>query len=184
MAGLGLHAPPGTRCAYQNSDPLLCAEIVTRVAAEAGLAERADVPWRLMFEPLGMHSVLLGSDAAGHFLLCGVCLATATDWAKFGQLVLDDGVWQGRRLLPEGWLDYVLTPAEADDEQVYGGGFFWRGHAVYAGRVPERTALAAGMYGQCVFVLPDQDLVVVRLGQGENEALLATVVGEVARAVA
>ncbi|WP_158605660.1 serine hydrolase domain-containing protein [Amycolatopsis panacis] len=184
MSGLGLLAPPGTRCAYQNSDPLLSAGIAVRVAAAAGLAEPVDVPWRLLFDPLGMDSVLLGSDAAGNFLLSGVCLATALDWARFGQFVLDDGVWQGRRLLPGGWLDYVLAPAEADDEGLYGGGLCWLGRPVYEGGVPDRTALASGMYGQRVFVLPEHELVVVRLGQGDDEELLAAVVCEVARIVA
>lgn len=178
-------APPGSRYLYQNSDPHL-ATLVTRTAAsQLGIAE-ADVPWELLFRPLGMDSPLLASDPAGHHLLFGVCMATALDWLRFGQLILDDGVWQGRRLLPTGWLDYITTPALTGTPSNYGSGLFWRGHDFYGGPrgpIPPRTALAVGCLGQRLLIIPEHNLVIVRLGHGENEPLLTRTIATIINTV-
>jgi CubicO group peptidase (beta-lactamase class C family) len=142
----------------------------------------------LLFDPLGMDSIQLSADAGGNYIMSGWSVATALDWARFGQLYLDDGVWDGVRLLPPGWLDYALSPAPADDERVYGGAMLWRAERFYAlggspAPLPERTALAAGHRGQRVFVIPDHDLVIVRMGHGDNEPLLAQTVARIVTAV-
>jgi CubicO group peptidase (beta-lactamase class C family) len=165
---LPLRAAPGTRCAYQQSDPLTAAKVATDLAEQAGI-RRVDAPWSLLFDPLGMDSVMLSADTSGNFILSGYSLATAQDWARFGQLLLDDGVWQGERLLPEGWLAYATTPAPADDEPVYGGAFMHLGDRFTfisgeQGRVPAGTSLAAGHYGQFTFAIPSHELVIVRMG--------------------
>ena len=171
-----LSAPPGTRCAYANSDPLSAAFIVDQAATRLGIPH-VDVPSTLLYDPLGMDSVALNADAAGDFILCGQSMATARDWARFGQLYVDDGVWDDRRLLPEGWLEYVLTPAPADDEPVYGGAFLWLGDRVLPG-LPSPCAVAFGHYGQRTIILPEQEVVIVRMGHAEDDELL---LGAIAR---
>ncbi len=185
LTGLPPLTEPDQRCAYQNSDPLISAKIVADTAERLGVP-RHDAPWRLLFDPLGIDSAVLGSDAAGNHILSGLCMATALDWARFGQLYLDDGVWRGRRLLPRGWLEYALTPAPADDEPVYGSALGWLGSELYGGPasgVPAHTWLAAGHYGQRVFVIPSHGLVIVRLGIADNEPLLAETIAGICRAV-
>lgn len=182
---LPLLAEPGTRCAYQNCDVLAGAQVVLDTAERIGIP-RIEAPWRLLFDPLGMDSVALGADPTGNFILSGWSTVSALDWARFGQLYLDDGVWQGRRLLPEGWLDYATTPAPADEEPVYGGAMMWLGSKLYAETgvdLPERMALAAGHRGQRTFVLPEQDLVIVRMGHGDDELLLARTIARIAEIV-
>jgi len=63
-----------------------------------------------LLDKIGMHSAVIEPDAAGTFVGSSYCFATPRDWAKFGQLYLNDGVWQGERILPEGWVDYTRTP--------------------------------------------------------------------------
>jgi CubicO group peptidase (beta-lactamase class C family) len=109
-------------------------------------------------------------------------MATAQDWARFGQLYVEDGAWQGRRLLPEGWLDYALTPAPADDEPVYGGAFLWLGDRVFseiADVISAPAVVAFGHYGQRTIILPEQEIVVVRMGQAEDDVLLLEAVAAV-----
>ena len=175
--------PPGTNCAYQNTDPLLAAQCAIDAAERHGIP-RAEAPWTLLLDPLGIDSMQLSADTSGTFILCGTSVATAQDWARFGQLVLDDGVWHGKRLLPEGWLAYACTPAPADDEPVYGGALMWLADGPLAddrARIPAGGALAFGMLGQLTFVLPSHELVIVRMGHDwADEPILDAVAAIVA----
>jgi CubicO group peptidase (beta-lactamase class C family) len=166
VVGLPLRAAPGSRWAYQNSDPLIAAEIAACAAARLSIP-RAAMPWTLLFDELGMSSVALGADARGNYVLSGWSAATAADWARLGQLYLDDGEWLGKRLLPEGWLQYASTPAPAAQPGLYGGAFMWLGEA--EGALPPGTIAAAGAFGQRTIVVPSARLVVVRLGHSDED---------------
>jgi CubicO group peptidase (beta-lactamase class C family) len=83
-------------------------------------------PRRALFEPLGMTSAVIEPDAAGTFVGSSLMFATARDWARFGLLFLQDGTWEGRRLLPEGWVTFSVTPAPAAPDGVYGAHFWLR----------------------------------------------------------
>jgi len=90
---------------------------------------------------------------------------SARDRAGLGNLYLQDGVWEGKRLLPEGYAAFVstLAPAwEADGRPVYGGFFWLNGDGEFP--VPHEAYYMAGAGGQYTFVIPSHDLVVVRLG--------------------
>ncbi len=97
--------------------------------------------------------------------------ATARDWARFGLLYLRDGVWDGRRILPAGWVDFARTDPPSDDGDVYGAGF-WITPATGSGTPyhaliqngPRDFFNAQGHEGQLVCIVPSKDLVVVRLG--------------------
>jgi len=123
-----------------------------------------------LFEPVGMTTAFFEPDASGSFIGSSFVFASARDWARFGLLHLQDGVWQGRRILPEGWVAYVTRPTPAAPDGTYGA-HWW----LNAGdpRAPERrmwpslprdTYAARGHSGQFVVVVPSADLVVVRLG--------------------
>ena len=106
--------------------------------------------------------MVLETDASGNFLLQGYELGTARDWARLGMLYLQDGVWNGERLLPAGWVDFVRTPAPAWSQPQYGG-MFWL-NRTKTWPVPEDAYYMTGAGGQWTVIIPTHDLVVVRLG--------------------
>lgn len=110
-----------------------------------------------LFEPIGMRSPLPRFDHAGTFVGSSYCLATPQDFARFGYLYLRDGVWDGRRILPQGWVDHARGETYADSTQAYGA-HWWL--------VPGTSRFYAGGYdGQRILVVPEQDLIVVRCGR-------------------
>jgi len=112
---------------------------------------------RELFDPLGMKSADPRFDAAGHFVGSSHCACSARDFARFGLLYLRDGVWDGRRILPEGWVDDCRTPSP-QSEGLYGA-HFW----VTPGSLGIFSC--QGAWGQRILIVPKLDLVVVRLGQ-------------------
>jgi len=122
--------------------------------------------WRFpndaLFAPLGCRSAVFQTDTAGTFVGSSYVFASARDWARLGLLLLDDGVWQGERLLPEGWVDYLRTPAPADPERHYGAQTWLVGAESYDEPAPVFEMRGHG--DQFVTIVPEADLVVVRLG--------------------
>jgi len=122
-----------------------------------------------LFDALGMQAEPK-FDAAGTFVGSSYVFATARNFAKFGQLYLNDGVCDGKRILPEGWVDHARAQHVFDGETGLGYGAHWW-------TLPgERNSLvAAGYEGQYIMVIPDRDLVVVRLGKTVAELRNAVV---------
>ncbi len=154
--------PPGTRNAYRNTDPLSLGKIV-RDTVEAQGEDYLTFPQRALFDKIGARSPVLETDAWGNFILSGYDYLSARDWIRLGMLYLQDGVWQGERLLPEGWSEFVATPAPADKSENYGG-MFYLNRPPRMDQVPKDTYWAAGFMGQVTMVIPSRKLVVVRLG--------------------
>ena len=125
--------------------------------------------------PLGMRSAVAEFDAAGTFMGGGFFWASARDWARFGYLYLRDGVWDGRRILPEGWVDYTRTPAPAPNNATHTA-HFWVNRAPVGDqwrllpRGPVSAFSASGAHGQWVLLVPTHDLVVVRLGEMQSSS--------------
>jgi CubicO group peptidase (beta-lactamase class C family) len=140
-----------------------------------GDSEYADYPRRALFEPIGMNSAVIEPDASGTFVGSSFIYAAARDWAKLGQLYLQDGVWNGERILPEGWVKYSTTPAPQAPDGRYGAHIWlkipdeFRGGAPGA-PVPADAFHAVGHEGQLLSVIPSQELVVVRLGLTRDQA--------------
>lgn len=175
--------PPGTRWAYRNSDPLTLDKVV-RETVEAGGGSYLTFPQRAFFDRIGIRDAVLETDAWGNFILTGYDFMSALDWARFGLLHLRDGVWEGERILPEGWVELVTTPAPADETRGYGG-LFWLNRGGAWDRLPAGAYWAAGFMGQNTVVIPSRDMVVVRLGPsaGGSSAYLNDVLGDVLDAV-
>ncbi len=119
--------------------------------------------------PLGARSLVVEKDRAGTPFGGAFAWAAAPDWARFGLLFLRDGVWEGRRVLPAGWVDFSRTPAPAPNNRTFGA-HLWINAAPAAGQfAPLRAGIDAfmmsGSAGQYVIVVPGRDLVVVRLGE-------------------
>ncbi len=156
-----LQFEPGTVGRYRNSDPLTLAHIVRQIVSERG-EDPLTFPQRALFDRIGIRRQLLETDPWGNFLISGYDYGTARNWARIGMLYLADGVWQGERILPEGWAEFVSTPAPAWDQPVYGGMFWLNRTGDWS--LPEDTYYMAGGGGQRTFIVPSLDLVVVRLG--------------------
>lgn len=176
MAGFAvaaaLVAPPGTRYHYSSPSTLILSRIIRdavggRAEDVIGFAERE------LFAPLGMRGVTLEFDATGTQVGSTYMYATARDWARFGLLYARDGVANGRRILPEGWVDYSASPT-AGSRDGYGAGFFTnRGDSEFGrlrvrGGMPPDSFFASGTQGQRIVIAPARRLVVVRLGRSQD----------------
>ena len=124
-----------------------------------------------------MYSLVLEPDAGGTFVGSSYAYATARDWARFGLLYLNDGVWKGERILPEGWVDYSRTRAQAAPMGEYGAQFWLNLGApddpskrIYPD-APTDLYWADGFEGQNVFIIPSRELVIVKLSQSTGNAL-------------
>ena len=160
-----IHRPlqfePGTEGRYRNCDPLTLGYIIRETVRARG-EEYLTFPQRALFDRIGIRRQVLETDPYGNFVLTGYDYGTARNWARLGMLFLQDGVWQGRRILPEGFSKFVSTPAPAWKEPVYGGLFWLNGDGSW--KLPRNAYFMAGGGGQRTFIVPDRDLVVVRLG--------------------
>ena len=130
-------------------------------------------PHETLFRPLGMTSAVLETDARGTFVGSSYLYATARDWARFGQFLLQDGVWNGEAILPPDYVAWMRDPAPASNGE-YGRGQVWL-HGPRAGTpeeqhpdtgftLPDDAYWMLGHDGQTTTVIPSQNLVVVRMG--------------------
>ncbi len=159
-----LQWPPNTVGRYHNTDPVLINYLI-RLAVQKRGEEYFSFPQRALFDKIGIRTMVLETDPFGNFLTQGYELASARDWARLGNLYLQDGVWNGERILPQGYVKFVstLAPAwEADKRPIYGGFFWINGDGRFP--VPKEAFYMAGAGGQTTLIIPSHDLVVVRLG--------------------
>jgi len=152
---------PNTEGRYRNSDPLSLGYIIRRTVEARG-EEYLTYPQRALFDKIGIRQQVLETDPYGNFQLTGYDYGTARNWARIALLYLQDGVWNGERILPEGFVDFVSTPAPAWSRPEYGGMFWVNGVGVMP--IPESAYYAAGGGGQRTIIIPSHDLAVVRLG--------------------
>jgi CubicO group peptidase (beta-lactamase class C family) len=153
-----LAAAPGTRFNYSSGTSNVISSVVARVVGH-GEPYEAFLRSRL-FGPLGMRSAVPELDATGTWVSSSYVRAPARDFARFGLLYLRDGIWEGRRLLPEGWVDYGRTIQSADPADGPYGAHWWGVEGDTLG-----TFRASGYEGQSITICPTLDLVVVRLGK-------------------
>jgi CubicO group peptidase (beta-lactamase class C family) len=159
-----LQWPPNTVGRYHNTDPVLINYLI-RLGVEKRGEEYLSFPHRALFDKLGIRTMVIETDPFGNFLGQGYELASGRDWARLGNLYLQDGVWNDERILPEGYAKFVstLAPAwEADKRPIYGGFFWINGDGRFP--VPRDAYYMAGAGGQTTLIIPSHDLVVVRLG--------------------
>ena len=179
-ADLPLEHDPGTTWNYNSAGINLITDALTeRIAGtDASADERREAmrSWMQqgLLTPLGMESAMPEFDAAGTFVGSSFFYATPRDFARFGLLYLRDGIWDGTRILPEGWVDFARTPGPAGNMKGYGAGW-WIGlgrppigeDADADGPVPS-IFRASGRGGQAIVIVPEKDLVLVHLGNNEG----------------
>lgn len=166
-AEAGLAYPPGTHWYYSSGTTNILARIVFE-ATGGNVDAMYTFLHRRLLQPVGLHSMVIEPDASGTPVGSSFTYATARDWARLGQFWLQDGTWDGQRILPEGWMEWSASPAPAAPRGEYGAQFW-----LDAGRdgqhrswpdLPGNLFIANGFNGQSVVVFPDQEIVVVRLG--------------------
>lgn len=163
-----LARPPGSYWNYSSGT----SNVVAAIAGGAVGGGRDGMEAFLrsaLFDPIGMRSAQPRFDAAGTFIGSSFVFATARDFARFGLLYLRDGVWNGKRILPPGWVDHARTPTPASFGQY--GAHWWLaldGTQIFT---------ANGFQGQYIIVDPERDLVLVRLGVSTPDQRAAVVHG-------
>lgn len=173
-AGFAVSKPlennPGEVFFYNSGAPNILSAAVRNLSGSR--ATYLTRPTELLFRPLGMQSAVIETDPDGYFVASSFMHATTRDWAKIGQLYLQDGVWDGERLLPKGWVAYSTSPAENDVNGIYGAGWWLdlpggnnNGNTRNTtSRIPDDAFFALGHDGQSMTVIPSKELVIVRLG--------------------
>ncbi len=172
-----LQWPPNTVGRYRNTDPVLTNYLVRLAVEKRGLDYHA-FPQRALFDKLGIRHMVLDTDTYGNFLTQGYEQGSARDWARLANLYLQDGVWNGERLLPAGYVDFVRTVApawKADGRPIYGGLFWINGDDTFP--APRDLFYMAGVGGQYVLILPERQLAIVRLGHYKGEAAADAALG-------
>jgi CubicO group peptidase (beta-lactamase class C family) len=119
-------------------------------------------PYKELFDKIGGGSFGIETDASGNFVASSYAWANARDWAKFGQLYLDNGKVDGVALFPEGWVSF--TAQEANDSEGQYGAQFWLPTPSEYPNAPEGMFFADGFQGQRIFIIPSHNVVIVRLG--------------------
>lgn len=124
--------------------------------------EYLNFPYKYLFDKIGAPSFVLETDASNNFVASSYAWATARDWAKFGQLFLDNGIVGNEQLLPVNWVKFSTEKAK-DSKGEYGAQFWLPIKDEYPNS-PEDMYFADGFQGQRIFIIPSEDLVIVRLG--------------------
>lgn len=147
---------PGTVFRYANNDTLLAIKAIGQWLTF--------YPPHEFFDKLGMKATVAETDIRGEYVLSSQVWSTAWDLTALGQLYLNDGVWNGERILPEGWVKYVTTPCgpQPDGPFGYGAGFWLMNKS---DGVPPDTFAAIGNRGQYVVIVPSRQVVIVRRGE-------------------
>lgn len=123
-----------------------------------------------LFERIGASSATLETDTSGTWVGAAYLWASLGDWARLGQLMIQDGMWEAKQVLPPGWLDLAGTPAMTSGEGRGFGAQAWRlgdreaGHCRADPEVPADTLAMIGRWGQIVAMVPSRRAVAVRLG--------------------
>jgi len=164
-----LQQEPGTHWHYSSGTSNIISRVV-RNSVGGSVADYHAFPRTELFDRIGMTSAVLEVDAAGTFVGSSFMYATARDWARFGQLYLQNGIWKGKRILPASWVTYSRTPSPTAPQGRYGAHFWTNGRsedppaARPLPNLPADMFFAAGFDGQYIFVIPSRRLVIVRLG--------------------
>ncbi|WP_157015914.1 serine hydrolase domain-containing protein [Mesorhizobium xinjiangense] len=175
-AGKPLSGAIGETFSYSSGTSV----VLSRIWQDAAGGGQMGLEWarKALFDPIGMSSAVLEADAAGTFAGSSYLYANARDWARFGLLLLQRGAWEGRSILPAGFVYWMVSPASASTapwgEPEYGQGQVWL-HGPTAGSrpgadpdagfdLPDDAFWLLGHDGQSMVVIPSRDLVVLRMG--------------------
>ena len=167
------YAEPGQAFRYSSGDSNLLAAALKNIV---GAQRYPDYPWTALFEPLDIRHAVWETDAAGTFVASSYAYLTARDLARVGLLMARDGRWKDRQLLPKDWLAFNRQPFsgyKAHQDEAVPGGQWWLnrpadGAASPWPDAPPDTFAALGHWGQALYVIPSEKLVIVRYGDDRD----------------
>ena len=155
---------PGTEWKYSSGTTNILSGIMRNLIGNDKAYH--EFPYREIFNKIGISTMILETDAAGNFVGSSYSNASARDWARFGLLYYNDGVWKGDTILPQGWVKYTTTPATESKGEY--GAQFWLNNSKGLPDAPADMFYCDGHRGQRIFIIPSRKLVVVRLGFSEE----------------
>jgi len=160
--------PPGTVWSYSSGSTVILSRVFQRAAGSDALT----FVGQRLFEPLGMTSAVIETDEHGTLVGSSYLYATPRDWARYGQMLSQDGIWQGQEILPRGYVSMMAAPVVASGGE-YGRGLVWRWamdpkepgeNPDAAFGIPADAFWMMGHDGQSVTIIPSKHVVVVRMG--------------------
>jgi CubicO group peptidase (beta-lactamase class C family) len=167
IAKLPLKFQPGTIFNYSSGNANILSRIIRQTVGDT---HYASYPYDSLFHKINMYSLLLEPDASGTYVGSSYSYATARDFARFGLLYYNNGVWNGQQILPVNWVKESIQPAAADRFKHYGYQFWLNGlneqdstKRLYPD-APADMFFADGFGGQNIYIIPSKKLVIVRLG--------------------
>jgi CubicO group peptidase (beta-lactamase class C family) len=183
-----LIGPPDTIWSYSSGTTNIISGIVRRTVGDT-LQDYYTFSQDRLFRPLGIRTATYEADRSGNFIGSSYLYASARDWARLGQFTLQDGVWDGQRLLPEGWVGYLVSPTPTSDGNEYGAQFWLNRNPTDLDRqrsfpnLPADAYFMNGFQGQIVLVIPSENLVIARFGfsPAQNHGVEALAVGVIER---
>ncbi len=158
---------PGKIFNYSSGNSNILSRIIRQTVGEK---DYASYPYNSLFYKIGMFHTLVEPDASGTFVGSSYIMATARDFARFGLLYYNDGVWNGERILPEGWVKQTKTPPASNLLKNYGYQFWLNGFdkdnpsQIKYPDVPTDMFYCDGFGYQYIYIIPSKKLVIVRLG--------------------
>jgi CubicO group peptidase (beta-lactamase class C family) len=167
------YAKPGLAFRYSSGDSNVLSAALKNIV---GPARYPDYPWTALFEPLGIRHAVWESDATGTFVASSYACLTARDLARVGLLMAREGRWQDRQLLPKDWVAFNREPFahyQAHQDEAVPGGHWWLNRPVEGAAqpwpdAPADTFAALGHWGQAMYVIPSEHLVIVRYGDDRD----------------
>lgn len=169
------YAPPGQAFRYSSGDSNLLSAALKNIV---GPARYPDYPWTALFEPLGIRRAVWETDATGTFVASSYAYLTARDLARVGLLMARGGRWGERQLLPEDWVAFNREPFaryQAHQDDAVPGGQWWLNRAADGAAqpwpdAPADTFAALGHWGQAMYVIPSENLVIVRYADDRDDS--------------
>jgi CubicO group peptidase (beta-lactamase class C family) len=165
-----LQDQPNSKWQYSSGTTNIISKITKQILAD----DYYSFAYREIFDKIGAHTMIIEPDAGGTYIGSSFSYAVARDWARFGLLYLNDGVWNNERILPEGWMKYSTTPAAAAPKGEYGAQIWLnagnknnQADRLYPD-VPSDMYLMDGFEGQSVIMIPSRNVVIVRLGLSQK----------------
>ncbi len=168
-ASLPMEAKPDEKWYYSSGTTNIISRIIRQQQDDH--ATYLAFPYAELFNKLGMRHTIMEPDASGTYVGSSFCYTTPRDMARFGQFLMQDGVWEGERILPEGWLDYSTTPTPKNPRGEYGAQL-WLNRGEPGNpenrrwpHLPLDSFGFSGFEGQSVGIIPSRNAVIVRMGR-------------------